>query len=80
MTVQTSSRRSWLLGAASLAATGYKPVLAIAEDAWDIFMIYGTDARWDAEAPPKPLCPASVATEPASGVDVQATANTMSIT
>lgn len=38
-----------------LLVRGYKPVLAIAEDAWDIYMIYGSAARWDADAPPQPL-------------------------
>jgi hypothetical protein len=33
---------------------GYEPVLSIAEDAWDIYMVYGPDARWESDAPPEP--------------------------
>ena len=32
----------------------YQPVLSIARDAWDVYMVYGPDARWDAEGPPRP--------------------------
>ena len=32
----------------------YRKTLAIAEDAWDIYLIYGPDAKWDGELPPKP--------------------------
>lgn len=33
---------------------GYEPVLSITQDAWDIYLIYGPDARWETDAPPKP--------------------------
>ena len=33
---------------------GYEPALSISEDAWDIYMVYGPDARWEADAPPRP--------------------------
>ena len=32
----------------------YTQALSLAEDAWDIYFLYGPDARWEAEAPPKP--------------------------
>lgn len=32
----------------------YRKVLGIQERAWDIYMIYGPDARWDGDLPPKP--------------------------
>lgn len=34
--------------------TSYREVLAIPEDAWDIYLVYGPDARWDGDNPPKP--------------------------
>ncbi|MGA9769837.1 MAG: hypothetical protein WBV94_12405 [Blastocatellia bacterium] len=33
---------------------GYEPVLSISQDAWDIYMIYGPNARWESDAPPEP--------------------------
>ena len=33
---------------------GYKQTLQLSEDAWDIFLIYGPEARWDADLPPAP--------------------------
>ena len=32
----------------------YRPVLPIAKDVWDVYMVYRRDARWDAEGPPEP--------------------------
>lgn len=32
----------------------YTAVIALPEDAWDIYMVYGPDARWDGSAPPAP--------------------------
>jgi hypothetical protein len=34
--------------------TQYDTVLALGQDAWDVYMIYGPDARWTAAAPPRP--------------------------
>ena len=31
-----------------------RPVLAIDEPCWDVYLLYDRDARWDGEAPPKP--------------------------
>jgi hypothetical protein len=33
----------------------YKAVLGINVDAWDLYLIYGADARWDGAEPPKPI-------------------------
>jgi hypothetical protein len=32
----------------------YDTVLALGEDAWDVYMVYGPSARWDGTTPPKP--------------------------
>ncbi|MEM9492571.1 MAG: hypothetical protein AAGC55_25710 [Myxococcota bacterium] len=42
----------WDDRAALMAA--YTKVLKLPEDAWDIYMIYGRNARWDGALPPKP--------------------------
>jgi hypothetical protein len=33
---------------------GYRRTLGVSEDAWDIFLLYGPDARWEGEQPPRP--------------------------
>ena len=33
----------------------FKPVLDIQVDAWDLYLIYGPDVRWDGPEPPRPL-------------------------
>jgi hypothetical protein len=32
----------------------YQRVLGLPEDAWDVFLVYGPDTRWDGESPPAP--------------------------
>jgi hypothetical protein len=32
----------------------YDTVLGLGQDAWDIYMIYGPEARWDGSQPPAP--------------------------
>ena len=32
----------------------YRNALGLPEDAWDIYMVYGSNARWDGELPPRP--------------------------
>ena len=34
---------------------GYHATLGISEDAWDVYMVYGPQARWDGDVPPKPV-------------------------
>jgi hypothetical protein len=33
----------------------FKGVLDIDVDAWDLYLLYGPDARWDGPEPPKPM-------------------------
>jgi hypothetical protein len=33
----------------------FKSVLGIQVDAWDLYLLYDADARWDGDEPPKPL-------------------------
>ena len=32
----------------------YRAVLGIPEEAWDVYLLYGPDARWEGELPPQP--------------------------
>ena len=32
----------------------FKSVLGIQVDAWDLYLLYGPDARWDGAGPPRP--------------------------
>ena len=32
----------------------YQDVLGLPEDAWDVFLLYDADARWDGPTPPRP--------------------------
>lgn len=38
----------------SLLVKGYRETLDLSEDAWDVFLLYGPDARWDGDLPPVP--------------------------
>jgi hypothetical protein len=38
----------------SLLVKGYRATLGFDEDAWDIFLIYGPEAKWDGDQPPPP--------------------------
>ncbi len=33
---------------------GYREVLGMNEPAWDIYLLYGPEARWDGDRPPRP--------------------------
>lgn len=37
-----------------LTMRAFQEVLGIQEDAWDVFMVYAGNARWEGELPPKP--------------------------
>lgn len=39
---------------ASLLVQGYRETLGLPEPAWDIFLLYDRDARWDGDKPPAP--------------------------
>lgn len=34
---------------------GYRDRLRLSEDAWDIYLLYGPDAKWTEDTPPEPL-------------------------
>ena len=38
----------------SLLVKGFRETLGFNEPAWDIFLLYGPDARWEGERPPAP--------------------------
>jgi hypothetical protein len=38
----------------SVLVQGYRDTLGLPEDAWDVFMLYGPEARWDGDRPPAP--------------------------
>lgn len=38
----------------SLLVKGFRETLGLNEPAWDIFLLYGPDARWEGERPPAP--------------------------
>jgi hypothetical protein len=40
--------------APSVLVRGYRETLGLSEDAWDMFLLYGPDARWDGPLPPEP--------------------------
>jgi hypothetical protein len=33
---------------------GYRETLKLPEDAWDIYLLYGPDAKWEGKLPPAP--------------------------
>jgi len=33
----------------------YQQVLGLSEEAWDVYLLYAPDAKWDGELPPKPV-------------------------
>jgi hypothetical protein len=46
------ARHFW--DAPSALVTGYRETLKLSEDAWDLFLLYGPDAKWEVSAPPEP--------------------------
>ena len=48
------SRASHYWDGHSLLVSGYKQTLGFNEPAWDIFLLYGSRARWDGDRPPFP--------------------------
>ena len=46
------ARHFWDAGGWTIA--NFKPTLGIQVDAWDLYLLYGPDARWDGETPPVP--------------------------
>lgn len=46
------ARHFW--DAAGWTLEHFKPVLDIRVDAWDLYLVYGPEARWDGPEPPRP--------------------------
>lgn len=40
--------------ASGATVRGYRKTLDLPEPAWDIYMVYGSDAKWTGELPPAP--------------------------
>ena len=38
----------------SVLVSGYRTTLKLPEDAWDVFLLYDRDARWEIDRPPDP--------------------------
>ena len=47
-------RASHYWDSASVLVKAYDPVLGLHQDAWDVYLLYGPDARWDGPTPPRP--------------------------
>ena len=41
--------------APSVLVRGYRETLRLSEDAWDVFLLYGPDAKWEGNLPPAPV-------------------------
>ena len=39
----------------SLLVKSYRHTLALSEDAWDVFLLYDRQARWEGDTPPTPV-------------------------
>jgi hypothetical protein len=39
---------------AGYTMAAFRNVLGISEDVWDVYLLYGPDARWDGAVPPLP--------------------------
>ena len=50
--VDERTRHYW--DGAGLLMSGYRRVLSLSVPAWDIYMVFGRDARWDQDEPPTP--------------------------
>lgn len=37
-----------------LVGEAYQPLLETPDEAWDVWMLYDKEARWEGEAPPRP--------------------------
>lgn len=49
------SRASHYWDGDSVLGKGYRETLRLSEDAWDIFLLYGPEARWEGQEPPQPV-------------------------
>ena len=49
------SRASHYWDGNSVLTKRYRGTLGLGEDAWDMFLLYGPDARWEGDLPPPPV-------------------------
>ena len=54
MTVISDRRAEHFWDGQGALMRAYRRVLGLDQDAWDVYLIYGPDARWDGPAPPVP--------------------------
>jgi hypothetical protein len=47
------ARHYWDEGGVTMRA--FRETLGLREDAWDVYLIYGPEARWDGPVPPAPV-------------------------
>jgi hypothetical protein len=47
-------RASHFWDAPGALMAGYRETLKLPEDAWDIYVLYGPDAKWEGKLPPAP--------------------------
>jgi len=50
----SDTRATHYWDSAGVLVGAYRRVLGLDEDAWDVYMLYGPDARWDGVLPPAP--------------------------
>ena len=48
------ARASHYWDADGVLLKSYRGALGINQDAWDVYLVYGPEARWDGETPPRP--------------------------
>jgi len=46
------ARHYW--DSAGVLVKGYDAVLGLGEDAWDVYLLYGPEVKWDGPTPPRP--------------------------
>jgi hypothetical protein len=48
------SRATHFWDASSVLVRGYRDTLKLTEDAWDMYLLFGPDAKWEGSLPPAP--------------------------
>ncbi len=51
----TDSRASHYWDGANTLGEAFRSVLGLSGPAWDVYLLFGPDQKWDADAPPKPV-------------------------
>ncbi len=55
MTTVPDARARHYWDESGAAMKTYREVLGLNQDAWDVYLLYGPEARWDGPSPPKPV-------------------------